>query len=148
MPSTKQLKFQDVLRVGLRPGVERARLCRLTKPLTQAEVLGEVVPDLTRRIVAAVRPVRVILFGSVARGQMGPNSDLDVLVVVADGVDRNQASKDIYRCLRGLGFATDALVVSESDLILHGDDPWLVYHTALVEGKVLYRAEDQAQAQA
>jgi predicted nucleotidyltransferase len=102
------------------------------------------VPDLTRRIVAAVRPVRVILFGSAARGEMGPHSDLDVLVVVADGVDQNQASKDVYRSLRGLGFAADALVVGEGDLALHGDDPWLVYHRALVEGKELYRAEAQA----
>jgi hypothetical protein len=47
---------------------------------------------------------------------MGPDSDLDVLVIVADSVDQNQASKDLYRCFRGLGFAVDALVVGESDL--------------------------------
>jgi predicted nucleotidyltransferase len=112
--------------------------CRPVRPLSQEAVLAEIVPDMTRRIVEAVHPVRVILFGSVARGQMGPDSDLDVLVVMPDDADQNQTSKAIYRSLRGLGFATDALVVGESDLSLHGDDPWLVYRSALAEGRELY----------
>jgi predicted nucleotidyltransferase len=102
---------------------------------------AEVLPDLTQRITEAVQPLRVILFGSVARGEMGPHSDLDVLVVVADGVDQNQASKAIYRSLRGFGFPTDALVIGESDLVLHGQEPWLVYQRILAEGRELYRAE-------
>lgn len=113
---------------------------RPVRPLSQEAVFAEVVPDMTRRIVEAVHPVRVILFGSAARGQMGPDSDLDVLVVMPDDADPNQVSKDIYRSLRGLGFATDALVIGESDLSLHGDDPWLVYRSALAEGKELYHA--------
>jgi len=114
---------------------------RPTRPLTQQAVLGQIVPDMTRRIVEAVHPLRVILFGSAARGQMGPDSDLDVLVVMPDEADQNQVSKAIYRSLRGLGFATDALVIGESDLSLVHDDPWLVYRKALAEGRELYRAQ-------
>ncbi len=40
--------------------------------------------ELVQRIVEAVHPLRIILFGSAARGEMGPNSDLDVLVVMPD----------------------------------------------------------------
>ena len=119
---------------------ERHHSPRSVRPISQEAMFAEVVPDLTRRIVEAVHPVRVILFGSAVRGQMGPDSDLDVLVVVSDDADPNQASKDIYRSLRGLGFATDALVIGESDLSLHGDDPWLVYRNVLAEGKELYHA--------
>lgn len=122
-------------------GSERTLPSRSARPLTQETVLTEIVPDMTRRIVDAVHPVRVILFGSAARGQMGPDSDLDVLVVMPDEADQNQASKAIYRSLRGLGFATDALVVGESDLSLHGDDPWLIYRNALTEGRELYHVE-------
>lgn len=100
----------------------------------------EVVPDLTQRIVEAIHPLRVILFGSAARGEMILGSDLDVLVVVPDGTDVNAASKAIYRGLRGLGYATDALVVTEGALSEHGEDPWLVYRNALREGRDLYRA--------
>jgi len=106
--------------------------------MTAEQVLAEIVPDLTRRIVESVRPLRVILFGSVAKGRMGPSSDLDVLVVVGDDVDQTQASKNIYRSLRGLGFATDVLVIGASDLAAHADDPFMVYYFALAEGKELY----------
>jgi predicted nucleotidyltransferase len=37
----------------------------------------KVLADIVRRIVDASDPERIILFGSAARGQMGPNSDLD-----------------------------------------------------------------------
>ena len=141
MTLASQSAFPSVPRPTSRPGIDRHRPRRLLRPLTQAEVLAEVVPDLTRRIVACIQPIRVILFGSAAKGQMGPASDLDVLVVVADDVDRNEASKTIYRALRGLGFATDIIVVGAIDLALYGNDPWLVYHFALKEGLELYRAE-------
>lgn len=128
---------------GAREGVIRNPLCHLGRPLSQEEVLTGVLPDLTRRIVAAVQPTRVILFGSAARGCMNPESDLDVLVIVQDGRDQNQASKDLYRCLRGLGFPVDALVICESDLLLNGSASWIVYRNALAEGKELYRDQSQ-----
>jgi len=102
--------------------------------------MTDVVPDLTQRIVAAIHPLRVILFGSAARGEMKVGSDLDVLVVVPDGTDVNAASKAVYRGLRGLGYATDALVVTEGVLSEYSEDPWLVYRNALREGRDIYRA--------
>jgi predicted nucleotidyltransferase len=44
----------------------------------------EVVDEMTRRLVEFYRPVRIYLFGSEARGDAGPDSDLDFLVVVPD----------------------------------------------------------------
>jgi predicted nucleotidyltransferase len=138
MRMARQASLPVVAPMAAGTGSERLRPAR---PLTQEAVLAEIVPDMTRRIVEAVHPVRVILFGSAARGQMGPDSDLDVLVVIPDEADPNQASKAIYRSLRGLGFATDALVIGESDLSLHGEDPWLVYRNALAEGRELYHVQ-------
>ncbi|MDO9325800.1 MAG: nucleotidyltransferase domain-containing protein [Methanoregula sp.] len=40
-------------------------------------VLGEIV----RRIVACASPEKIILFGSGARDEMGPDSDIDILVI-------------------------------------------------------------------
>jgi uncharacterized protein len=40
--------------------------------------------ELLQSIVAHFRPQRVIVFGSVARGETGPDSDIDLLVVVDD----------------------------------------------------------------
>jgi len=96
--------------------------------------------DLVRRVVDAVHPLRIILFGSAARGEMGPNSDLDTLVVVEGESDCRALAKILARRLRGLGCATDVLVVSQADVEKHADNPYLVLHTALMEGKELYRA--------
>lgn len=59
--------------------MERKRQHSKVKGIGRAvseNVLGEIV----RRIVAVAEPDRIILFGSAARGQMGPHSDLDLLV--------------------------------------------------------------------
>ncbi len=99
-----------------------------------------VLQDLVRRVVDSVQPLRIILFGSAARGEMGPNSDLDTLVVVNGENDCRALAKLLARKLRGLGCATDVLVVNQSDVDRHADNPYLVLHTALTEGKELYRA--------
>ena len=96
--------------------------------------------ELVRRIIEATHPLRIILFGSAARGQIGANSDLDVLVVVPDGVHRRKTAQIIYRHLVGFGFATDVIVATEGDLAKHGRDQWRIYQNALTEGKELYHA--------
>lgn len=53
--------------------------------------------ELVRRIVQTVQPKRIILFGSAARGQMGPHSDLDLLVIMPDGTHRRQTAQTLYR---------------------------------------------------
>ena len=51
-------------------------------PTEVASPLREAVPSIVQDIVRAVDPVRIILFGSVVRGDDGPDSDLDFLVVL------------------------------------------------------------------
>jgi len=96
--------------------------------------------ELVRRIVDAVAPKRIILFGSAIRRSMGPDSDIDVLVIMPDGVHRRSTSQTIYRSLRGLGIAKDVVVVTESDVRKYGENPSLVICPALREGKELYGA--------
>ena len=97
--------------------------------------------ELVRGIVETARPERIILFGSAARDQMGPDSDLDILVVVPDQTENCIATaQEIYHRLRELRYAKDILVVKESDFDRHRDNPYLIYHTAVTTGKELYRA--------
>lgn len=100
----------------------------------------EQLSELVRRIVADAQPLRIILFGSAARGEMGRHSDLDVLVVMPDGTNCRDVAKRLYRRLRGLEYATDVVVVQQQDVEQYGGNPYLVIHTALTEGKELYRA--------
>jgi predicted nucleotidyltransferase len=48
----------------------------------------QILNDLVRRIVEVVQPQRIILFGSAVRGDMRPDSDIDILVAVPDGTHR------------------------------------------------------------
>ena len=100
----------------------------------------QVLAELVRRIVASVNPVRIILFGSAARGTMSPHSDLDILVVMPDGIHRRQTVQAIHRRLLGMGVAKDIIVVTEEDVREYGDNPSLVLSPALKEGKELYHA--------
>jgi len=100
----------------------------------------ETLDDLIAKIVKAVRPRRIILFGSAATGRMGEDSDLDLLVIMGDGVHRRRIAQLIYRSLRGLGIAKDIVVATESDVQNHGGNPSLVLYPALREGKEIYRA--------
>jgi predicted nucleotidyltransferase len=96
--------------------------------------------EVVKRTVKAVQPLRIILFGSAARGTMGQESDLDLLVVVPDGVHRRRTAQAVYKSLRGIGFAKDIVVVTESDIREYGDNPSLVIYPALRQGKELYHA--------
>ncbi|GAB4256997.1 MAG: nucleotidyltransferase domain-containing protein [Thermoleophilia bacterium] len=100
----------------------------------------EVLTELVRRLVESIKPLRIILFGSAARGEMDSNSDLDVLVVMPDGVHRRRTAQAAYRSLKGLGFAKDIVVVTESDVRQHSGNPSLVLYPALRQGKELYHA--------
>ncbi|MBI2191208.1 MAG: nucleotidyltransferase domain-containing protein [Planctomycetes bacterium] len=100
----------------------------------------EALRDLVNRIVGAASPLRIILFGSAARGEMSQDSDLDVLVVMPDDSDCRAVARTLYRRLRGFPYASDILVVPQKDMELYADNPSLVIHTALSGGKELYHA--------
>src|ERR1035437_10364586 len=78
---------------------------------TDDPVLAEVV----RRLVAVYHPEAVYLFGSHARGDVGPDSDYDVLVVVPDDAPPElQHSGPAYDALWGVGTAVDVLVCART----------------------------------
>jgi predicted nucleotidyltransferase len=96
--------------------------------------------DLVRRIVEAAHPVRIILFGSAARGEAGRYSDIDVLVVVPEGMHRRRTAQLIYRQLLGFGLPVDVVVATRADMERYSDSPGLVYREALRDGRELYAA--------
>ena len=100
----------------------------------------KILDDLVRRIVEVAHPRQIILFGSAACGDMGPQSDIDVLVVVPDGTHRRHTAQKIYQHLIGLGGAVDVVIATESDLQQYGNNFSLVYYPALREGRPIYAA--------
>ena len=106
-------------------------------PSADDPVLSEVV----RRLAEVYHPLRIYLFGSTARGDAGPNSDYDLMVIVPEDALPQLQSEDLaYRALRGTGTAADVLVWTRNDfdgqLHLKASLP----STIIREGRLLYGA--------
>ena len=103
--------------------------------------------EIVRRIVEVAKPQRIIMFGSAARGTMGPDSDIDLLVVKEPPVHRRHLAQDIYMHMLGVGQAVDIIVATPEDLERYGQSPGLVYRWALQEGKEIYAAPGALRAE-
>ena len=100
---------------------------------------SEILQEIVRQIVAAVQPEKIILFGSAAREEMGPDSDLDLLVIKFCR-NRRETARRIRRKLIGVGVPKDIIVATPEDIERYKDTIGLIYRPALREGKVLYAA--------
>jgi predicted nucleotidyltransferase len=100
-----------------------------------------ILADIVKRIVATARPRQIVLFGSGARGTMGPHSDIDLLVIKEGTFNYWKVLTKIYRSLRGCGAAVDVVLVTFEDAERYRDTPCLVICPALQEGKVIYESE-------
>ena len=101
---------------------------------------AQVKREVTRRIIASVKPQRILLFGSAIRGGLTADSDLDVLVIMRGPVHRRHLAQKIYRDLHGVGAPVDVVVVTEDDVAHYSNQPGSILKPAIHEGQVLYDA--------
>ena len=102
------------------------------------KAISELLEEIAQRILAVSDPVQIILFGSYARGDVGPDSDLDLLVI-KDEMDSTRAeTARIYRALADLTIPIDVVLVRTAYVHRYGDLVGTVVRPALREGKVLY----------
>ena len=95
-------------------------------------------PLLKRRIVRGFDPDRIILFGSQARGDATPDSDLDLLIIVADDRDRRGLVAAIRASLADIGVAKDVFVATPHQIARYGDVIGSLLELALREGVTIY----------
>ncbi len=107
---------------------------------TPLGVDDEVLAEIVRRIVDVAAPERIVLFGSAARGEMGPHSDYDLLIVKAGDYHRGELTDALYKHMWGVGGAVDLVVVKPEDVERYRDVHALVIAPALREGRVVYAA--------
>ena len=98
------------------------------------------VAEAGRRLAEAAPDARVILFGSHARGDAGPDSDLDLLVIEPAVPRRRAESARLRRELRSLEVPLDVIVVSADHVAQWGSIEGTMVHEALREGRTIVGA--------
>ena len=93
---------------------------------------------MVKRIVKEFDPEQVILFGSQARGDAGPDSDVDLLVVMDVRGSRLEQRLAIRGALRDFLVPMDILVTTPEDFAWRKDIVGTIEWPASREGKVLY----------
>jgi len=94
--------------------------------------------EIIRRIVRVAQPEKIVLFGSAARGEMGPNSDVDLLVIKRGEYHQGHLTGEIYMNLHGVGQAVDVILVTPEQVERYRDTHCLVIAPALRQGREVY----------
>jgi len=102
------------------------------------ETVQRRIGEMVERIVRGFNPERIILFGSHARGDAGPDSDVDLLVVMQVKGSRRRARLSIRRALRGIPMPKDIIVTTPEDFQWRKEIAGTIERPAAREGKVLY----------
>ena len=101
----------------------------------------DMIQVIIERIVAGFAPERVILFGSQARGDAVPHSDIDLLIVFSDVADKRQAAIRIRQALADLPVAKDVFITTPQEIKERGKVIGYILRPALEEGKVVYESK-------
>lgn len=94
--------------------------------------------EIVRRVVETVRPDKIILFGSRARGDARPGSDIDLLVITDSTEPRYRRSASLYGVLSDILVPMDILVYSPQEVEEWSEVRQAFVTTAVREGEVLY----------
>jgi predicted nucleotidyltransferase len=93
------------------------------------------------RIVQKFHPIRIILFGSWARGSAREDSDLDLLVVLPKVEHKRKVAIEVLRALNGLPITKDVIVTTPKEIKERGQIVGNILRPALEEGKVIYESK-------
>jgi predicted nucleotidyltransferase len=105
-----------------------------------AEDVDRRVRDISDRIVAEFSPSMVLLFGSRARGDARPDSDVDLIVVWKDENPPPRRAAAVRLALGRVGLPMDLAVVTPSEFARFKEWRGHVLHSAALEGVVLHAA--------
>lgn len=95
--------------------------------------------EITQRLVAELKPEKIILFGSHAWGQPDEDSDLDLLVIVAESNEPpTKRATRAHRSLIGVMVPMDILVRTHAEVERHSRVYASLISEILDRGKVLY----------
>lgn len=95
---------------------------------------------VVQHIANTFRPLKIIVFGSVSRGEAHNGSDIDILVVMNTTKRKIDQEKEIYLSMPRIGVPTDILVITPEQLRKWASNPYSIINTIVNEGVVAYEA--------
>ena len=107
-------------------------------PRVTPRATARLIQSMVRRLVERFDPDQIILFGSHARGQAGPDSDVDLLVVMPFEGSKRAKQVEMRVALHDIPVAKDVILASPAELDAYRDVPGTIIRPALLEGTVLY----------
>lgn len=119
-----------------------ARGVIMSQTIEYPPVTDELLNEVVRRVLEVGSPRKIVLFGSRARGDARPDSDLDLLILEDSELPRYRRSPRYYHALTGLFPAKDIVVYTPEEVRKWADVPNAFVTAALREGRVLYGDTD------
>lgn len=104
----------------------------------RAKPMPQLIDTMVRRLVRRFRPEQIILFGSHARGTAGPDSDVDLLVVMPLTGSRRDKELEMRLALNDFVVPIDIIIATPDEVERRRNIPGTVVRPALLEGKVVY----------
>ena len=103
------------------------------------EAIKPVLNDITAKIVEKFDPLKIILFGSFARGNPHKWSDLDIMVVFEDKIDDCfEKATEIRKHINDIHFGKDIVAVGKDVFVKNINETGYIYYYANKYGRVLY----------
>jgi predicted nucleotidyltransferase len=104
----------------------------------QKQQFNQKIDAMVRRIVKRFHPAKIILFGSYAKGNAGPDSDIDLLIIMPVRGSRHKKAVEIGVALHDIDIPKDVIVVTPEEFEWRKDVIGTIEWPAVREGRVLY----------
>jgi len=102
------------------------------------EYTERAIDTMVQRLVECFGPEQIILFGSHARGTAGPDSDVDLLVVMPFTGSKRAKQLEMRMALHDISLPKDIILVTPDEVARRRDIVGTIIRPAMREGKVLY----------
>lgn len=103
------------------------------------QITIELINEITKRIMEAMHPEKIILFGSHVWGKPGEYSDIDLFIIISSSDQPSyRRAREVYRCLRGIGVPIDVMVQTHEEVEYRKNVITSLTRRVLKQGQVLY----------
>ena len=100
----------------------------------------DVKKELVGKIIKVIKPQKIILFGSYAKGTATENSDIDLLIIENNVSSKIEEKRKIREALKFIQLPKDILVISEKEYDFYKDDFGSVVYEACRQGEFLWNS--------